>query len=129
MTREEGIAHINTVNRYCRGASLFTQEERMALEHEGNTALSPYNYDAAYALKRRLETKFGQYDQEIHSVDEMAQRLVFLIYARPDIMGRPCGFNYNTFIEANPWDGKVYETTCPLCGTQDKYQAPHLRIK
>lgn len=129
MKREEAINHIRLVGRTCRGASIFSAEQRTALEAEGNSVLAPYNEEAARALKRRLETALGQDDRAVNNRDEMTQRLVFLIYARPDVLGRPCGYDYNLFVEAGPWDGKVYATKCPLCGSEDKYQAPVFHIE
>lgn len=129
MKREEAIAHIRSVGRTCRGDSLFTKEQRTAFEAEGNAALSPYNHDKAFELKRRLEIALGQEDKQVNDPSEMAQRLVFLIYARPDVLGRPCGYDYNEFVVAGPWDGQLHETTCPQCGTVDKYQAPVFQIE
>lgn len=129
MTRSEAIAHIRSVGRTCRGACVFNEKEREVFAEEGNRLLEPFNIQAAYIFKRRLEDRLQQYDKPAHNMEEMSQRFVQLIYARTDILGRPCGFDYNTFIEQGPWDGKVYTTTCPQCGTVDKYQAPHYQIQ
>lgn len=129
MTREEATKHIYSVGRTCRGKSLFSKEQRDQLAVTGNAVLSPYNHEAALAFKRSLEQVLGQEDKPVNDVNEMTQRLIFLIYARPDAVGRPCGYDYNQFVVSNPWDGQIYETKCPLCGEEDKYQAPIYNVE
>lgn len=129
MTRDEAVADIRSVGRTCRGPSVFTEEERAQYTQEGNAALYPFNIMAANRLRYKLEKNLSQGNTNITDPQVMAQRLVALIYARTDIMGNPCGYDYNNFVISNPWDGKQYVTKCPQCGTEDRYQAPVYQIE
>lgn len=128
MTREEVEKDVKSIGRTCRGPLLLAEDEINTYRDILNKALedmSPLNQAILIALKTALELRYGLPQEECTEINKLVNRVVALVFARNDTIGKPmCGYDVNQIILSNPFDGKEHEYICPRCGLEEFYIAP-----
>jgi hypothetical protein len=123
MTKEEVVASIRLIKRWCRGKPVHSPEETKNLTAEYDAATT---LEQKVAMKEQLEDKFKLPHQPVADANEAFNRTFPLIHAYNDTLGKGvCGDDTNEAIIASGlFDGEDHEIPCPKCGSPILFSTP-----
>lgn len=115
--------------RKCCGPLVLTEEQQQAMRQKHAALLAdPDSFEKAKLFIRatcqQLKVGLPMSLQELKTIDEAAQALIFLQRLRQGNLGRPCNYDFNLTILSGAFAGQEQEYQCPRCGSRGTYREP-----